>query len=407
MSSSSASFAVCMLPSCNKACHFDPITSIMHDFCGRTHAAEDAHRNGQHLAAPHGICHTCKLPGCDELVAFEEDAGRVHDFCCQAHATAAIEGGIHPRSNKPIYERDPANRCALNGCNAPKFVDRDTGRGYDYCGRSHARLASSRGQLPAPVVLGEEVHFGVTFKGRSSTFGCAQCPTGAAAFAGLGACSRCNEGYTLSTLTNAHPKYAATKQQFADSWQAVGPRPTVLRVLQVRNPASTWARYEAHKAGLVARGRPVNEERRFHATAMKCRFGIDQAQRPCDDDACAVCSIAATSFKLRFAGGGPLTGGFAALGGALRYGSDLYFSRVASKSHGYGEASERIAHGVTQRVMFLCKVALGTTLRTAADRLDEAQIAPCIAARGQGGTYDTITGLRVLGCTFLVREARK
>ncbi len=49
----------------------------------------------------------------------------------------------------------------------------------------------------------------------------------------------------------------------------------------------------------------------------------------------------------------------------LRYGRGLYFSKVSSKANDYADATERqFPHG-TFRAMFLCKVALGESLRNA------------------------------------------
>jgi len=169
----------------------------------------------------------------------------------------------------------------------------------------------------------------------------------------------------------------------------VGAAPNVLRVYQIRNPQAVFDRYEGYKAALQAQGRPVNEVRRFHATGMQCNFGVTQSQRPCDESSCAVCSIAASAFKLAYAGGGGLTPAF----GFLRYGRGLYFSRTASKSHTYGAESERTRAGRKYRVMFLCKVALGHTLRTPSDRLDERQIDGEIVARAHGGRFDSVVGL--------------
>ena len=45
------------------------------------------------------------------------------------------------------------------------------------------------------------------------------------------------------------------------------------------------------------------------------------------------------------------------------------------------------------RLMFLCKVALGKQMRTAAERLDEAVVSSNLAARAQGGEYDSVLGL--------------
>ena len=386
MASSSA--ALCCLPSCNKPKHRDPATGIEHDFCGRTHAKEYARRNGSVLPPPHGVCHTCKLPGCNEEVYYDEAEERVHEFCCKSHALQAINDGLHPPSQKgnQLGSRIPVSQqCALPGCTAPKFCDPDTGEVRDYCGRSHARLASQRGQQPPPAALGQPAHFGVTWKGRSAHFNCANNCNG-------GVCGLCQPDYELATLTNAHPKYEQIKRQFADSWdaQTAGPIPTVQRVLQVRNPAPVFERYEAYKQSLAQAGRPVTEERRFHATGMRCSFGIDQGQRPCEDAACNVCSIAQTSFKLARAGGGPLTANW---GGVLRYGRGLYFSKTSSKSHSYGGDSERDRRGQKHRCMFLCKVALGSPLRTAEERIDDTQIDAYVRARARGGQYDSVVGL--------------
>ena len=297
MASSSYGNDKCLLPTCQRPRHRDAATGIVHDFCGRTHAAEYKAMHGEALARPHGVCHTCKLPGCNEPVYFDETEGpngRVHEFCCRDHAQRAIEAELHPPSNRQLQGAHPSRRCSLSGCSAPRFQDPDTGELYDYCGRTHARTAAARGLRPPPAALGEPQHFGKTFKGRDAGFGCALCSSGPG-----GVCGTCAPDYTLSTLTNAHPKYSQIKAQFADSWAAAaGPKPTVMRVLQVRNPAPVFERYEAYKRSLAVAGRAVQEVRRFHATGMVCNFGVQQAQPPCDDEGCAVCSIGATSFKV-------------------------------------------------------------------------------------------------------------
>ena len=374
----------CRLPSCNRPCHYDRVTGITHDFCGRTHATQFAAMHNEDLAPPHGACHVCKLAGCNEPVCFDAALGRVHDFCCKAHAVEAIEKGEHPASLKSVQygqQIDPAHCCTLPGCTARKFVDPDTHTVHDYCGRSHARTAASRGLRPPPQALGAPAHFAVTFSGRRCTRGCCSAD---------GECGDCEPDYTLSTLTNAHPKYETIKAQFANSWAAAaGPRPTVIRVLQVRNPIRVFERYEAYKRELATAGRDPNEQRRFHATGSTCNFGVAQSQAPCEDAACAVCSIAASGFQLRHAGGGALSPAF----GFLRYGRGLYFSRTSSKSNDYGAGSERSHGGANHRVMFLCKVALGKVLRSPEEWLDEAAINRAIGGRGQGGQCDSVLGL--------------
>ena len=388
-----ASYRICKLTTCTRPCHRDAATGIMHDFCGRTHAAQDAANRDELLSDPHGICHMCKLSGCEEPVYFDHDTGRVHEFCCKSHADEAMSSGQHPRPNKNQQlgrHIDPTQKCALPGCTARKYIDPNSpAREFDYCGRSHARLAAARGLEPPPIVLGSPASFGVTFSGRGCSHGCAVCTDVGDKRGNV--CGVCEPSYTLSTLTNAHPKYDTIKRQFHDSWLMPGPKPTVLRVLQVRNPAPTFARFEQYKQELATQGRPVNEVRRFHATSMACSFGITQSQRPCSDVACAVCSIAEMSFKLDLAGGGTLTQNF----GYLRYGRGLYFSKTSSKSNDYGGDTERLRGGQRLRVMFLCKVALGSPLREQRDRLDEQDVDRCIAARRKGGAYDSVVGLTV------------
>ena len=393
-SSSSSGGALCRLPACNKPRHRDGATGIEHDFCGRSHAREFARRNGQELQPPHGSCHVCKLPGCDEEIYYDAEEDRVHEFCCKTHAWQAMHMGLHPASNKANQmgsRLSVAQQCALAGCTARKFVDPDTGEVRDYCGRSHARRAAQKGQQPPPTALGEPEHYSVTWTGRGAHFNCANnCAAHAGGGVPGGVCGMCEPDYELATLTREHPKYEQIKHQFAASWDAsAGPPPTVERVLQVRNPAPLFERFEAYKRSLAQAGRPVTEERRFHATSMKCSFGIDQNQRPCEDAACSVCSIGQTSFKLEHAGGGPL---FANLG-HLRYGRGLYFSKTSSKSHDYGVGSQRVRQGEVHRCMFLCKVALGNPLQTREAQIQDVELDGLIRARGHGGAHDSVVGL--------------
>jgi len=175
--------------------------------------------------------------------------------------------------------------------------------------------------------------------------------------------------YTLSVLTTSHEKYASVVFQFERSWEHEGPKPRVTKILQVRNAEQVFARYSNYKLDLEANGVSADEARRFHGTTMSqdCSFAIDPNQPPCQNGACAVCSICANSFDLTRAGKGPNAGtaAAAALRG-LRYGRGLYFSKVSSKSDSYASGSERAGQGSTAaarpRVMFLCKVALGNGL---------------------------------------------
>lgn len=173
--------------------------------------------------------------------------------------------------------------------------------------------------------------------------------------------------YAISVLNNDHPKVDGVKHQFAQSWKHPGPVPTVTRVLQVRNTAEIYRRYEAYRRD------KGNEVRRWHGTSLssRCSFGILPDQPPCSNADCAVCNILATSFDIRRAGTSS-TGGQRM---ALRYGEGLYFSKTSSKSNDYAANSERrvAGHRGQCRVMFLCKVALGSVYETTRDRIDDVQ----------------------------------
>lgn len=225
---------------------------------------------------------------------------------------------------------------------------------HSYCGRTHAKLAEQRGQDAIDASGAQEVS--TVWRGR---------PGG--------------PPYAVSVLTNQHPKYQGIKDQFIASWTAPGHKPTVMRVLQIRNPQPIFERYRAYR-----RGR--QEERRFHGTGMACDFAIDPNQKPCERAACAVCNITAQAFSVAGAGSGPNA---TLMPAGLRYGRGLYFSRTASKSNDYAGGSERpLSHG-RHRVMFLCKVCVGRTHRTTLARLDQATVDQLIGS----GQADSVTGL--------------
>jgi hypothetical protein len=348
----------------------DPQTGIEHDFCGRTHAKAALEQQGRELPPPHGACHVCKLAGCNQPVFFEEGTGRVHDFCCLTHAQMAREAGVWPASNRRLQgHAHPDNRCALPGCSAPRFADPATGFVHDFCGRTHAQQAQARGMMGYDLTGVQDSSSMVdrVWRGRDS-----------------------ETPYVISMLTNRHPKYQGIKDQFLISWLHVGPKPTVMRIYQVRNPQQVFSTYSAYKESLPV----AAESRRWHGTSMapSCSFGIDINQRPCSDPTCAVCTICATSFDVAHSGR-------AAFGGsarrALRYGRGLYFSRVSSKSNDYNEKTERQSSQGRFRIMFLCKVALGSEWKVPDEDLGEQDVDAHVAARGYGGHAHSVTGLTI------------
>jgi len=371
----------CNIPGCQRLCYVSG--GVEHDYCGRTHANEVAKRGGgAPLASPHGRCHVCQLPGCDEPVFYEPEIQRVHDFCSRDHADQAIARGIHPTSNRPTQsEPDVAMRCALLGCSARCYVEPATGHVHDYCGRTHAKAAQARGIVPPPTS-----HFQAAGQGAfNHTFG--------------GRPGSDSEDYTISSLNKVHPGYTDIKAQFLQNWDAAakgGAAPTIQRIWQIRNKPSCFSCFNQYKEEVARTSGTANVQRRFHGTTMKCSFGINEGQKPCSADDCAVCTIIERGFDLDKSRGGPLTSQFATLGGALRYGRGLYFSKTSSKSDDYGSESERTDRtGARVRCMFMCLVALGRELRTPAERLEEHQVSAQLKARGYGGTHDSVLGLTV------------
>ena len=75
MAATSAGHPTCLLAGCNRPRHIDAKTNFMHDYCGRTHAAQALAQRGEPLADPHGYCPTCQLPGCAEPVCCDGSTG--------------------------------------------------------------------------------------------------------------------------------------------------------------------------------------------------------------------------------------------------------------------------------------------------------------------------------------------
>ena len=340
---------------------------IEHKFCGRTHAREALLREGKELAAPHGSCHLCKKHGC-HLPVFVEENGRVHEFCSRAHASGAIQNSLHPHPNKRTrYAAPPDNRCSFPSCASSRFED-ERGFKHDFCGRTHAAKAAEIGLAPVPPALGGKISR--MWRGRSGA-----------------------PAYTLAVLTKAHTKFASVVKQFSDAWQHPGPKPTVMRVLQIRNPEHIYNRYTEYKENLeLYEDGKVAEERRFHGTSMapSCSFAIDEGQAPCLEPSCGVCNICATSFEMARSGTGPNATNAVAtqLPNSLRYGKGLYFSKASSKSDAYANETER----GTMRVIFLCKVAHGNIHTTVESSLEESRIDQLVEARRQGGKCHSVMG---------------
>lgn len=178
---------------------------------------------------------------------------------------------------------------------------------------------------------------------------------------------------TVRVLKKSHPKYAGVRRQFLESWCHpfnVSGRPIVQRVLQIRNPFEVYARYERYKAALQRKHGMTNEVRRFHGTRLGCEFGVNPNCGLCQQpgEVCAVCSL--------------IRGGLdksKVTGSWQRFGRGFYFSQTSSKANDYVkmECAKKRMHGKKElKIIFLCKVALGSSYTTTTDRTD-LQAPPC------------------------------
>ena len=135
--------------------------------------------------------------------------------------------------------------------------------------------------------------------------------------------------YSCALLTNQSPQRADVIRQFREAWRKPSTVPRVERVYAVRPSPMLRERHERYAAAVG------NPRRRFHGTGAACNFAVDDQCAPCGAPQCALCSILAGSFSLRFSGQGP-NASRAAFGTAagLRYGRGLYFSSTKERYSG-------------------------------------------------------------------------
>jgi hypothetical protein len=222
---------LCKLEGCTRRVYVDVKAARVYDYCGRRHAAAALAAEGRGpLGRP---SESCAFPGCDRPVWFDEDVGRVHDYCGIKHVQEAEALGLWRSSNRRLQGQaaTPEMRCALPGCSAPRFVDLVTGHVYDFCGRTHAVQAHSKGMLGTASAGVEGNMVDRVWRGRDG-----------------------EADYVISMLTNSHPKYRGIKSQFQDTWRApAGSKPpTVMRIYQVRNPEPVFHAFCQYKESLVA-----------------------------------------------------------------------------------------------------------------------------------------------------------
>eukprot|EP00611_Tribonema_gayanum_P021386 TRINITY_DN409_c1_g1_i2.p1 TRINITY_DN409_c1_g1~~TRINITY_DN409_c1_g1_i2.p1 ORF type:complete len:439 (-),score=135.60 TRINITY_DN409_c1_g1_i2:1682-2998(-) len=373
----------CALPGCYKPCWESG--GIVHDFCGRTHAAEAVERGIiPSLAPPHGHCHERKLPGCRETVFFEHDTGRVHDYCCRTHAyqagvlsggggsggyaaqgpqrgrsarcraararctstplraarttTAAARTHASTRRCRAAAAAAAPRDCSFPGCSQPRRLDPYTGQPMHFCSHNHRQRAEERG-LGAILEAGVERVFTMS---RPNATG------------------HTDTGFQLSLLTRTHTDFAPVREQFLSKWTKPGTPPSVIRVFKVKVPDHVFRAYDAYKQ---FKGNRVR--RRFHGTScgIDCNFFVNLRDGPCGGHDCAVCGICTHGFLMEYSGATAERTNF-----NLRYGRGLYFSSISGKSHDYAELSEHVSPSNGQaacwRVMFVCSVVVGKAFET-------------------------------------------
>ena len=268
-----------------------------------------------------------------------------------------------PRSKQATSSRG-LETCKLYGCSAPVWEDPTNNTEFDYCSRTHADAARSRGELPA-----QNNNIARSFSGNSTS-----------------------GKWSLNLLSPSHPKHGDVKHQFESQWS----KPTdvqVVRIYQIITPPSVHASFNAIAS---VRG---NVHRRFHGTGQTCNVGVDPNAGPCESSSCPICNICRVGFSLDFVNqraGGPGMNW-------LRYGPGLYFSNCSGKSNDY-TSTVRMQPGprgnqpVQHRTMLLCKVALGMNRQTIVDEKDLTKqtlnmqgfhsISGIVAPPGQGGTLN-------------------
>jgi hypothetical protein len=127
----------------------EPRTSIVHEYCGRTHAEEML---GHPLPEPHGDCQKCNLPGCKNPVYFDASTQRVHDFCSRSHYEQAVKEKVWP----PSYNNKANHaKCAYPGCRKKCFFDSVNNRVHEFCGRSHAVMNRNAHKPTCAICLDE------------------------------------------------------------------------------------------------------------------------------------------------------------------------------------------------------------------------------------------------------------
>ncbi|CAM9472315.1 unnamed protein product [Ectocarpus sp. 13 AM-2016] len=436
MAAPAAPSRLCGIPECTRPCHDGG--TVVHDFCGRTHAEEAVSRGIRpSLRRPHGSCHECKLDGCSLPVYFDSAKKRVHDFCSRSHADKAIADGQWTRFTSAGKTNAGGSTCKLPGCHFGVFIDPVTSLESDYCSKSHRAQANTReclrkgcastawlANIEGPQYCSSRcaIDDGGQKAGSSRSCKLAGCSELALYHHQTGnALDYCGEDHrvhndqqTLGTngdayverifhggttgttdfklcvLSKANPYYPSLTDQFANKW--VKPEPvggvSVEKIFTVEVPADVRRKTKSYEKTVG------NVRRRFHGTSCstKCNFFVDLKGNPCSDKDCNVCSICTHGFTLQ----GNVGGTARRTKLSLRYGEGLYFSSVSGKANDYADLSEKTdSNGRRLRCMFVANVAAGKAFKTHRTSLQQNECPPAgydsvVGEVGQGLNYDEL-----------------
>jgi len=140
------------------------------------------------------------------------------------------------------------------------------------------------------------------------------------------------------------------KRQFLEKWlHKEAPAPRIKAVYEVRAPTQVYARFKKRQKTMQERMKdrapkeeagPGNTVRRFHGTKRRCALG-ETSLKPCTDEACNICSIIRTGFRLPSKDATE-----------LRFGRGIYCTATSSKADTY-------TNGTGVKATFVVSVVAG------------------------------------------------
>ncbi|KZT64779.1 hypothetical protein DAEQUDRAFT_759736 [Daedalea quercina L-15889] len=322
-------------------------------YCGASH--RDAMRqvngaSGQQLGVR--LCTNCNMR------PVYVQTNQKHDFCGIRCSTAFRQGQENPGS--PRASPAPASRvCKLPRCNKPTFVD-PNGVPGEYCTNAHRREATRSGAIeeclcclrwPKSVI-----------NGKTSDF-----------------CSkRCSEitfsaAPTILNVSSDMDAFRDVSKQFQDQWKHPTSVPTVHKIWKIYCDKQHNGQFSRYRLS-VERLRNIpngNSKRRWHGTIRACNIGDSEAWASvCQSNACSLCGIIKTSFRLANAGQRTNFG---------RFGAGIYTSATSSKANDYVHQRGRSPY----KAMLLSDVVMGKAIKLTTDN---------VSLREAPAGYDSVVG---------------